>query len=300
MAGYLSRGKLYLGMPLTSWRGINEVALLSHVAHIRWVDFGTASGCAATNQRDAEGNFVYASVFYVDISGFPDSGLATWGPDDALETASTLQRFGRTMLDGETRLYPDGSLPDPAPDPLPAAPTVRMSNVLVRVGAGPHDLQIAPPANSRVEAIPALGEEPDSYRLIQGARRAGRFWDPPAEAKPLWSGPRTVECTINPDRDMNGVGLLYFVSYVAFLDVAERRALEESGAFEPAALDGRSTCRRRIGFYGNALPRDRLCIDVEAFLDARNADRLHLHHRIRRASDDRLIAVSSVEKRLRG
>src|SRR5262249_52651601 len=83
-----------------------------------------------------------------------------------------------------------------------------------------------------------------------------------------------------------------------FADFAERRALEESGAYPAAALDGRRTVRRRIGFYGNAQRHDVLAIEVEAIRPDVGGTRLLLHHRIRRRADDRLIAVSSAEKLL--
>jgi probable biosynthetic protein (TIGR04098 family) len=154
------------------------------------------------------------------------------------------------MLDGEHMLYDAGRLPAELPAALPAAPRVRLSNVFVCEGSGPDDLRITAPANSRIEDVPASATEPDSYRLIKEARREGRFFTPAADAEPLWPGARTTAYPINPDRDVNGVGLVYFANYVAFMDFAERRALEESGAYAATELDGRATLRRRIGFYG--------------------------------------------------
>lgn len=294
---YRSRSRLRLGMPHTQAGGLGEVALLAHAGDLRWRDIGAATGVPASHQRDPEGRPVYASFYYVDVDGFPADGLGAFGPDDDVEFVSTLVRFGRSMLDGEHRLFRAGALPENLPSVLPAAPRVRLSNVFVREGAGPDDLRITAPANSRVEDIPASPEEPDSYRLIKTAREAGRFLAPPADAQALWSGARVVPYPINPDRDVNGVGLVYFANYVAFTDLAERRALEESGAYAPADLDGRVTLRRRIGFYGNAQRHDTLAIEVEAWA-LPGPPRLLLHHRIRRSADGRLIAVSSAEKAL--
>ena len=287
-------------MPHTICGAVSELALLSHAAHLRWTDLATLTDRPASRHVDAEGRAVYASVFFVDVAGFPDAGLAAFGPDDDLEIVSTLGRFGRTMLDGAHHLYPAGTLPQALADPLPPAPRVRLSNVLVRVGTGARDLLITAPANAEVDAIPVLPAEPDSYAMIREARQRGFFFPPPPDATPLWREPRRVRHRINPDRDLNGVGLLYFCNYVAFMDFAERTALEEAGAFSPEALDGRVTLRRRIGYYGNALPHDAFDIEVEAFGLPGARPQVLVHHRIRRAGDDRLIAVASVEKRLRG
>ena len=293
---YRSRASLHLGMPHTQAGGLSEVALLAHAGDLRWRDVGAATGVPASLQRDAEGRPIYASFYFVDVDHFPARGLGAFGPDDRVEIVSTLVRFGRSMLDGEHVVYEAGVLPAELPATLPAAPRVRLSNVFVCEGTGPDDLRITAPANSRIEDVPASATEPDSYRLIKEARREGRFFAPAPDAAALWPGARTIVYPINPDRDVNGVGLVYFANYVAFMDFAERRALEESGAYAAAELDGRTTLRRRIGFYGNARRHDTLEVDVEASAPRGTRDRLLLHHRIRRSADGRLIAVSSVEK----
>jgi probable biosynthetic protein (TIGR04098 family) len=283
-------------MPHTQAGGMSEVALLAHMGDLRWIDLGDATGMPASSQVDAEGHAVYASFYYLEIGGFPEDGLGMLGPDTQVEIVSTLERFGRSMLDGRHFVYRAGTLPAELPDELPPAPWVRLSNVLVREGRGTDDLRITVPANARIDDIPASAAEPDSYRVIKEARGRGRFQDAPADATLLWEGSRTVSYRINPDRDINGVGLVYFANYVAFMDQAERSALEESGAFTPEALDARRTLTRRIGYYGNALRHDSLSIEVEAV--ALPGRRLLLHHRIRRQGDGRLIAVSTAEKRL--
>ncbi len=293
-----TRTSWHLGLPHTHCGAVSEVALLMHALDIQWTIVGRCLGCPASRLLDRLGQPVYASVYFVDLSGFPDTGLAAFGPDDDLDIVSTLHRFGKTMLDGGHSLYPAGLVPPESPGPSPA-PHVRLSNVLVSLGAGQHDLRIATPANADVECIPALTHEPDSYRLIKEAQQRGAFFDPPSGAPQLADGTKTVDCRINRDRDLNGVGLLYFANYVAFMDFAERTVLERDGLFPPDALDGRVTLRRRIGFYGNAAPHDTLTIAVQAFgLDA-TREHLMFHYRVQRRSDGRTIAVASAEKRLR-
>jgi len=285
-------------MPHTRDNGLGEQALLACTGDLRWSDIGAASGIPASQQRDSEGRAVYASFYFAEVTGFGERGLATFAPDDQIEIISTRTRYGRTMLDGEHRLYRAGQLPAELPAVLPEAPRVRLSNVFVCEGKGPDDLRITSPANARIEEIPASESEPDSYAIIRAARRAGHFYAAPSDATALWEGARTVVYRIDPDRDLNGVGLIYFANYVSFMDYAERVALEESGAYSTTDLDGRATLRRRIGYYGNAQRHDTLEIDVEAFRLATRPGHLLLHHRIRRPADGRLIAVSTVEKAL--
>jgi len=287
-------------MPHTQMGGMSEVALLAHVGDLRWRDLGVATGVSPSEQRDADGHTVYASFYFVGLDGFPPEGLGVFGPDDEIEVVSTLERFGRSMLDGEHHLYRAGTLPDELPPELPPAPPVRLSSVIVREGRDMDDLRITSPANADLERIPVSSVEPDSYRVIRQARQSGRFGEAPPGARALWDGAQTLRYPIDADRDVNGVGLVYFANYVAIMDWAERRALVASGGYAPSALDGRRTRRRRIGFYGNALRHDTLDVEVEALLLAADEPTLLLHHRIRRQGDGRLIAVSSAEKVLRG
>ena len=291
-------------MPVTAWGALSEAALVATAGDIRWSDLGRLTGVPASRHRNAEQRAVYASFYYVGVDAAPPHGLAAYAPDDDVEIVSTLTRFGRSMLDGTHHVYSASLLPETLPGDLPPSLTVRLSNVLVCEGNGPDDLRITTPANADLEAVPVSASEPDSYRSIREARVAGQFIAPAADAEPLWRGEREVVYPINADRDVNGVGLVYFANYIAFADYAERAALEAADCFAPDALNRRITLRRRMGYYGNARFDDSLVMRVEAWRlagnagNAGNAGDVLVHHRVRRRSDDRLIAVSSVEKRV--
>jgi probable biosynthetic protein (TIGR04098 family) len=275
---------------------LSEVALLAHLQDVQWTELGRLTGCPASRQVDAAGREVYASIYFVDVAGLPDMGLRAFGPDDDLAVLSTLGRFGLTMLEADHLLVPPDVLAAAPPDTLPPGLAVRLSNVLVALGSGPDDLRISTPANASLDAIPALPMQPESYRMVREAQVRGSFFEPPPGVRPLISPSLVTTIPINPDRDLNGVGLLYFANYVAFLNAAERAALHRSDAFPPAALERRATVRRRIGFYGNARGSDALVVEVDVF--PLGGVRLLVNHRVRRQSDDRLIAIASAERRL--
>jgi len=115
------------------------------------------------------------------------------------------------------------------------------------------------------EALPT-GEEVSSAGTLLGPRSYGHTG---------WTG---TSLWIDPDRGL----------FVLLLT---------NRAYAPRALDGRVTQRRQIGYYGNCRASDTLRVEVDAFVLAPN--RLLLDHRVYRASDGRLIAVSRAEKRLR-
>ncbi|MDX2169664.1 MAG: hypothetical protein SF182_21520 [Deltaproteobacteria bacterium] len=293
------RSAWHLGMPHTIAGALGEVALIARCQDLHWRELGRLSGRAASRLADAAGRDVYASVFFVDLAADAARGLAAFQPDDELELVGRLGRYGASMLDGWHGVYRAGALPAALPADLPPPlAQVRMAFVLVAMGGGNDDLRVAAPANARMEAIAPLAAEPDAYRLSRAARAAGGFGAAPAHAAPLWSGAQTVTLAIDPDRDLNGVGLLYFANYVAFLDAAERQALLAAG-LSAAQLAGRVSVRRRIAYYGNALASDQLRVAVEAHALDGERRRLHIGARVHRVSDDRLIAVAAAERVLR-
>jgi probable biosynthetic protein (TIGR04098 family) len=291
------RSQLHLGMPHTISGAVSEIALLAHAQDLHWKEMGRLTGCPVSRQVNDAGSDVYASVFFADLQGPSDRGLSVFGPDDQVELAGGLGRYGASLLDGthEIRLVEDaaGGAGGGGAPPL----ALRLSFVLVAMGAGPDTLQVSTPNNARLDQVPSLGREPDSYRLVRSAQAAGTLLPAPPNARRLWEQPYTRTYPINPDRDLNGVGLLYFANYVAFLDVAERDALQEVGGFDASLLHPGVTVRRRIAYYGNARASDRLRLTVEGWmLDGPGAARLLVQHSIHRESDGRLVALSSAER----
>lgn len=288
----------HLGMPHTIRGALGEVALLAHAQDLHWKELGALAGCPASRFRDAAGSEVYASIYFAEFDGGGEHGLAAFRPDDRIEVFGALGRYGLSMLDGVHRLYPAGTAPSEAAS-VPPSLVLRLSFVLVAMGRGPDELSVSTPANAHVHRVPSLADEPDSYRLVKAAQRASGF-DAPAGARRLWADDFSRDYPINPDRDLNGVGLLYFANYVALLDTAERAALEERAGLASDRLDGRVTLRRRVAYYGNARSSDRLRIAVEAYaLGDAPEGRFRVHHRVHRISDGRLIALASAERRLR-
>jgi probable biosynthetic protein (TIGR04098 family) len=290
----------HLGMPHTISGALGEIALLVHAADQHWNEMGRLTGCPASRQIDGDGNAVYASVFFVNLEAPSECGLAAFGPDDVVELRGALGRYGTSMLDGTHSLNALGT--ESTGSGAERAPSIRLrlSFVLVAMGSGADSLRVATPSNARIDRIPPLEREPDSYRLVRTAQASGTLLAAPQDATPLWKGSYARTYPINPDRDLNGVGLLYYANYVAFFDACEREALQEASGFPPARVDGRTTVRRQIAYYGNARASDRLHVAVDGWaLDASPVTRLLVRHSVRRVSDGRLIALASAVRLLR-
>ncbi len=272
-----------LGMPHLGRHNLNESSLFKIIGHDRWLAIERAGDRKSAEIRDEEQNRLYATFYFVELELSPERPLSFYTENETLNFHSDLTHYGRVYIDGRYEMADGGPF------------SIRASNVFIHQMAGPSKLAMAPAANVCFDAIPELESPPDSLDLCRAARKTGTFL-PHTEGDPLLSASSTVAYHLDPDRDMNGAGLVYFANFICFLDSAERKVLQEVGMPE-AMVDGRSTYRRRIGYFGNAESSDRLHITINAQI-AELSSRLIacFDYRVCRSSDGKEIVVSSAQK----
>jgi len=273
-----------LGMPLLGRSGLNESALLKLIGDDRWQTLSRIGNVQTSQIRDAFDNRLYATYCFVELKLSPERPLSSYDENDVLHFArSPLKHYARVYLDGKYELTDSGPF------------EIRCTNVFIYQLAGPQQLKMAQPENLEFDSIPELPSQPDSLNLCRAAKDAGTFQSEAVGDLDL--GTREVLYTIDPDRDANGAGLIYFANFVCFLDLAERALL---GACEmpDTLIDARSTCWRRIGYFGNAQVTDKLQIQIRA--RAGTIQNTHLllafDYRVHRVSDGKMILVSSAHK----
>ena len=273
---------LELGMPHLGRNGLNESALLKAVGHDRWQVLEQLGSVRTSAIRDAFDNRLYATYCFVELKLSPDRPLSAYDENHKLRFARDLSHYGRVYLDGSYSLLEGGPF------------TMRCTNVFIYQLAGPQQLKMAQPENCDFDAITELESQPESLDFCRAAKEAGTFRT--LEAGGIDLGTMEVQYQLDPDRDANGAGLIYFANFVCFLDFAERTLLRGRGAPQ-AVIDARSTFWRRMGYFGNAPVTDRLHITIRAKLYPQD-DRavLGFDYQIRRESDGKLILVSSSRK----
>jgi probable biosynthetic protein (TIGR04098 family) len=272
-----------LGMPHLGRSGLNESALLKMVGHDRWMQFAKVSGVATDKIADAFENRLYATFCFVELLLPPDRPLSAYDENDCLQFSRDLSHYSRIYLDGYYKLKDGGPF------------SVRCTNVFIYQLAGPQQLKMAQPDNCDFSKIPHLEAPPDSLNLCRAAKAEGTFHAPIPNRGNL--GSRVVDYPLDPDRDANGAGLIYFANFVCFLDFAERVLLNERGA--PIDLiDARSTFWRQTGYFANAMFDDRLEISITGGVEIFE-DRLvvmSFDYRMSRASDGKLVLISAARK----
>jgi probable biosynthetic protein (TIGR04098 family) len=286
-----SRLSVELGMPLLGRRNLSENALLKMIGNHRWAQIQELGGVPTSLIRDDAGSRLYATFYFIELKLCPERPLGAYGENDVLSFTSDLSHYEKVYLDGCHHLDSEGSF------------TVRSSNVFIYQERGPSKLSLAMPENMDFSRITGLASQPDSLSLCRQAKTQGTFVEPEPDDIPLFEGWRECIYEIDPDRDLNGAGLIYFANFVCFMDFAERRILGSLAVPFPAdLLDARSTYLRRIGYYGNAQASDSLSIRMKARMrilesngDGKILD-MGFDYRITRLSDQKEIAISSSRK----
>jgi probable biosynthetic protein (TIGR04098 family) len=278
---------LEIGMPHLGMNNLRESALFMALGHDRWNHLQELGGVASRGIVDDAGLRLYATFFFVEVHLSPSRPLARYGENQTLDFQADLAHFGKSHLDGR---YAVGGTSD----------WIRMSNVFIHQLHGPEKLAVGSPANLNFAAIPELESMPDSFARCREGRAARRFLAPLPGDVPLCER-HELTYEMDPDRDLNGAGLVYFANFIAFLDRAERNLLEGLPDPAPASIvNARSTYQRVIGFYGNASATDKLVIRIgarsQSCLNGAPAVDFGFDASICRASDGKEIVVSSCRK----
>jgi len=196
-------------------------------------------------------------------------------------------------------------LPQVAPADRPDAsawmaerPSIHFANIFITPEGGNSRLRVAAPVNADFSRLPPLPDEENPYHITKRAAQSRDLgfldsrWAPHA-------APVDVRYAVDPDRDSNGAGLVYFANYIAFLDRAEREALAQGAAPDlAAARPSRATRGRRVGYYGNVPIDGALRLRVQFLHHPDRAGLFGVRSAIFREPDDELICLSEAVKQI--
>lgn len=269
------RDEIDLGLPHLAPFALGDVPMLKHLGHLRWLSFERLAGVPTAKVADSKGRRLYATFYYIDMHYPPTAPANAFRENDRVVFLGDLCARGRNILDGYFAIYRSG---DPreaqwgVPDPSTAQkftdagiPYVRLSNIFIQQEQGPEKLKIGQPANADFSKIHPLEEQPEGSERNREARERGYYFPPPAGSFPNPPIKLTFDYVVDPDRDVNAAGLVYFANFPAFFEIAERRTLAAlPGNPIPRDLaDRRGTLHRQIGYFGNAKATDGIRIATQ-------------------------------------
>lgn len=302
---------LTIGLPHTNYNQLAEHLLMMHLGHFQWQAIAKSVRSPLSRLRAVDGGEVYATFYYIE-ERIPDgSPLTSFRLDDTISVLLQLRAFrnfavdGRIIFDHTSRI--DAAAIQTEADLLNAYagseyPSVRFANVFVTPHGGNAALKLAPPANASFDDLPPLPNAENAYNITRSAERAGTFglfdmgWTCVNPTEPF-----ATSYTINPDRDSNGAGLVYFANYFAFLDAAERPCLEQEFArCWPHALIPTRTLRfRQLAYFGNAELTDTIRTTIHLFQHETDPSLVGFRYVINRERDQATICLSEAIKSLR-
>jgi len=296
---------LTVGLPHTNRNQLAEFLFLMHAGHFQWSSIARMLGTPLSRLRSADGGEVYGTYLYIE-EDFPEGiPMNSFRLDDECVFLNVLRAFKNISVDGRSLFHrvadlPPGAVEEFAENPdawKGRAPYLRMANIFITPAGGNEFLKIAPPANVDFKGFPPLPIRDNAFHIVRQVEKGEGFGTIRPDDVPFEkSGDFAVFHEINPDRDTNGAGLVYFANYIAFMDWAERKAMTENAPapFAPAQIDYRALRRREIAYFGNANVSDRVRIDVRMF--RRRDTEVAFRYRLTRESDGRLIALSEAIK----
>ncbi len=222
-----------------------------------WDAVSAACGVNAYRAHDHDGTPTYLSFYYFRIrAGRRLHPLAvTFG--DRLQIVSKVYGYGsESVLTLHRIAYEDGTAAEPIdpesffkPDDSDFLRVEIFNRWISRATPGTNrGLVRASPVGFRHEHLPVLPEEHSPRRAYGHARAHGTFDPSGATGQREWF---TVDYPVEPSRDLNGVGLLYFASYFSIVDWGLLRLWRSLGRPDGAFLT-RTVLDQRMCYLGNA------------------------------------------------
>src|SRR4051794_27944989 len=297
---------LTLGLPHTNYRQLSEHLLLQYAGHFQWQAIPDAAGMPLPVPRTMQGGEVYASFYYIEEKIPESAPLEGFRLDDTVRFIINLRAYKNIAIEGRIVFGHPHDLNDPARVKKAAAvenddrdlPFIHFANIFITPEKGNSRLRVAPPAQADFSGLPSLPNEENPYHITREAsetRSLGLLTGDWIEQSSY-----VHEYAIDVDRDTNGAGLVYFANYIAFMDSAERVALQSSAVdeYRRPHTPHRSLRHRRIAYYGNADVFDTLRIRVTILRSGSRPELIGFQYVIERQEDDQMICLSEAIKTL--
>jgi probable biosynthetic protein (TIGR04098 family) len=298
---------LTLGLPHTNRWGLSEPSLMKYAGHLHWSAVASTIGTPLSRLRTAQGEEVYATFYFVEEI-FPDgSPIDSFQLDDTLRFRLEQRAFKSIAIEGQLIFDRVERLSEAAIDSPPLAPSagrgrhpyLRFGNILITAERGNRALRVAAPVNGDFRRFPVLPNDDNPYQLTRAAEASRRLgvlddaWQPLDDV----DGGFDVTYAIDPERDTNGAGLVYFAEYFAFMEAAERAAAAACAAPVLRNADGRLVQTRRTAFYGNVDVMGRVRTRVSFFQTADRPSNVGVRYVMVRDDDGAMICLSEAIKR---
>ncbi|MBI3688115.1 MAG: biosynthesis cluster domain-containing protein [Actinobacteria bacterium] len=288
--------------------------LVGQIGDWTWAAVSALCGTDVLAARDRRGAATYLSFYYYRIRGSRRFHLRTPTFGDWLTVTSGLFDFGSESVLALHRISP-AEPAEPGTAGLAAGPRRPTAIDPVRFYAGSDDgclyvenfnrwvarsredsneeLLRASPADFTHRHLPELPQRYSPRPVCQRARTELTFLDPDGAGLVAREELR-LRYEVDPSRDLNGVGLLYFASYFAIVDWALLRLWRRLGRDDRSFLD-RVVADQQLCYLGNADLGSVVTVVLRRWQPVAGGDRELVDLVLRDSQRDRLLAVCTLE-----
>ncbi|MEU1725614.1 LnmK family bifunctional acyltransferase/decarboxylase [Nonomuraea sp. NPDC005692] len=241
---------------------------MGEVGDWTWDTVSALCGTNAFDARNAAGDPTYLSFYYFHVRGSRDLHVNALTFGDELAVTSRLFGFGSESVLALHRIGRGGGGTDELdPDRFyafddPGCIYVETFNRWIsRSAPGSNEgLVKSSPVDFRHEHLPTLPGAYSPRKIYGHARSTGTF----LARKPDDPVTFTADYPVEPSRDLNGVGLLYFASYFAIVDWVLLRFWRSRG-IGVADFLRRVVLDQRLCYLGNANADSVLRVSLECW-----------------------------------
>jgi probable biosynthetic protein (TIGR04098 family) len=251
---------LYRRVTINAARCGHNCLFLAQVADWTWTTVSATCGTDLYREKNESDMPTYLSFFYLRIIGGPTIQMHRFTFGDVIDVVTTPYNFGTESiltLHRIGRASQDGGGPRPV-DPVEfyerrdddCLYVESLNRWITRSRPGNEALVKSSPKGFSTSHLPVL---PDCYspRLVYDvARRAETFHDPASPDYELVVEEYALDYTIDAARDLNGVGLVFFASFVSIVDSALLKLWKHLGRDVQSFLD-RVVRDRQICYTAN-------------------------------------------------
>jgi probable biosynthetic protein (TIGR04098 family) len=249
---------------------LSEVEFLKILAAYQWEAIARVLERRPSEIVSDHGERLYGSVIDTELCFADGYGQERLGEDAEVHVCNRVRFFAKKFVEGffliDDKPFSSDVLHGIERTEDLAATGLswgRMTNAFIARTGGNLRLKVYKPAGADELPIPELSQPPFGIGEQGRVQSSGNI-------EPLDEGD---EFGIDPESDLNGAGLVYFARYEAMMNYGERVLLMDrlDRPLSREFVAHLSTEHRKVFFFANASPSDRVEIHVHARLVPRGA-----------------------------
>lgn len=255
---------------------LSEVEFLKLLAAYQWESIARMLGCRPSQIVNEQNERLYGSVIDMELCLGERHGMEILGEDATVHVRNRIRMFAKKFVEGffviDDREIPDAALGTVKHrDDLASLPYTWgcMTNAFIARGGDNLRLKVFKPKGADQRVIEELAEPPPGIALQGQVHRSGVMPAVPGEEDAILLEDRGREPIVYPivaESDLNGAGLVYFARYEAMMNYGERIFLGShlERPLSTELVSCLSPEHRKVCFFGNAAPTDRVEVRVSA------------------------------------